>query len=97
MTERVERFTPGEWVLSEDPGKNVNLPYSEICTIDECGEVIAQSLEGCSSANAALIAQAPNMYSAMQEFVDRVEAGEVRSKKTYAKFKSILAAARGEQ
>lgn len=28
---------------------------------------------------------------AVQEFVDRVERGEVRSKKTYAKFQSLLA------
>ena len=45
--------------------------------------------------NAALIAQAPAMYAAMQEFCDRVDRGEVRSRRTYEQFKSILAAARG--
>ena len=32
------------------------------------------------------------MRGAMQEFVDRCDAGKVRSKYTYAKFKNILAA-----
>ncbi len=30
------------------------------------------------------------MRAAMQEFVDRVDKGEVRSKRTYAQFKEIL-------
>jgi hypothetical protein len=30
------------------------------------------------------------MRAAMQEFIDRVDKGEVRSKRTYAKFKKIL-------
>lgn len=47
-------------------------------------------------ANADLIAAAPEMYEAMQEFVNRVDRGEVRSTATYNKFKTILAKARGE-
>lgn len=43
-----------------------------------------------------LIAAAPEMYEAMQEFVNRVDRGEVRSTATYNKFKTILAKARGE-
>lgn len=35
--------------------------------------------------------QISTMRAAMQRFVDRVDAGEVRSKKTYADFKAILA------
>lgn len=31
-----------------------------------------------------------SMHEAMQEFVDRVERGEVRSRYTYSKFKNIL-------
>lgn len=34
------------------------------------------------------------MREAMQWFVDRVDAGEVRSRRTYAKFKEILASLR---
>ena len=47
-------------------------------------------------ANAHLIAAAPDMADAMAEFCRRVEAGEIRSKKTYAQFQAILAKARGE-
>lgn len=46
---------------------------------------------------ADLFAAAPALYDAMQEFVDRVDRGEVRSKATYGKFKAILAQARGEE
>lgn len=41
-------------------------------------------------ANARLIAKAPEMYEALKWFVERVERGEVHSKKTYARYKSIL-------
>lgn len=37
-----------------------------------------------------LQAENEKLKAAMQEFVDRVEKGEVRSKRTYAKFKSLL-------
>lgn len=37
-----------------------------------------------------LFAQAPEMMLAIKEFCDRVDKGEIRSKKTYAKFKDIL-------
>lgn len=43
-------------------------------------------------ANAKLIAKAPEMFELLKEFVHRVEIGEVRSKKTYAKFKEIIKA-----
>lgn len=40
--------------------------------------------------NAKLASKAPEMLEAMIEFCDRVDRGEVRSKKTYAKFKAII-------
>lgn len=43
---------------------------------------------------ATLYAAAEDMKAAMEKFVARVEAGEVRSKRTYAEFKAILAKAR---
>ena len=36
------------------------------------------------------VCQCLEMYKAMKEFCDRVDKGEVRSVKTYAKFKEIL-------
>lgn len=38
----------------------------------------------------AIAAKMRVMRDAMQEFVDRVDKGEVHSKRTYAKFKEIL-------
>lgn len=46
--------------------------------------------------NGRLIAAAPDMAEAMQEFIDRCDRGEVRSTKTYNKFKAIMQKARGE-
>lgn len=43
-----------------------------------------------AEANGTLCSIAPEMFDAMQEFIDRVDRGEVRSKKTYEKFKTIL-------
>lgn len=44
-----------------------------------------------------LLNERNEMYEAMQEFVDRVDKGEIRSNRTYNKFKSILAKARGDK
>ena len=47
--------------------------------------------------NTRLIAEAPAMLELMKEFVDRVERGEVRSRKTYAAFKEVIAKIEGRQ
>tara|TARA_R110002124_G_C8974544_1_gene515801 strand:- start:40651 stop:40926 length:276 start_codon:yes stop_codon:yes gene_type:complete len=47
-------------------------------------------------ANARMMAPAPEILEAMQELVDRVERGEVRSVKAYSKFKSLLAKVNGD-
>lgn len=44
-----------------------------------------------AEANARLIALAPRMLDAIAEFVRKVEAGEARSKKSYAEMRAILA------
>ena len=36
------------------------------------------------------------MRDALQEFVDRVDAGEIRSKRTYAKFRAALKGSRND-
>lgn len=47
-------------------------------------------VQGLLEANTALVLKNREYRAAMQEFVDRVDAGEVRSKRTYAKFKELL-------
>lgn len=88
------KHTPGPWLVHdsyEEDGKIIvwdgdEQAHKEICDMGEMGDMnYAQEL-----ANAKLIAVAPEMYQAMQEFCDRVEKGEVRSTKTYNKFKEIL-------
>lgn len=90
------KFTPGKWIIAGGyylaalggPPEN---EFRQICTFDKDDDWEVEQ-----AANKFLILAAPAMYGAMQEFCDRVEGGEVRSRKTYAKFKSILALARGE-
>jgi hypothetical protein len=82
------KFTKGDWRVE----RFVNNKGFEIAFNDD-GEVVADYVYEESDAH--LIAAAPDMYDAMQELVDRVERGEVRSVKTYHKFKAILTKARG--
>jgi len=50
-----------------------------------------QAIESHTAAHtAALRKRVKELESLMQEFVDRVDRGEVRSRKTYAKFKEAL-------
>lgn len=98
------KHTPGPWTVTTGEHTETTDLYDKGETwFNVNGEegVIADVLHGrCltqdedeAAANAALIAAAPDMFEAMQEFVDRVERGEVRSKKTYEKFKAILSKA----
>jgi hypothetical protein len=90
------KFTPGPWK------QQVNNTKWKNCQIS----LLSNDLRLCianvpyitdddiptdeAKANALLIAAAPEMYEAMNEFCERVEKGEVRSTKTYNKFKEIL-------
>lgn len=47
-------------------------------------------VQGLLEANTALVLKNRDLKDAMREFVRRVDAGEVRSKRTYAKFKELL-------
>jgi len=86
-----EKFTPGPWRVEKrhavHSGKrrtaNANVMNHRIPYMEK-------------KANAHLISAAPDMYEAMKEFCDRCDKGEVRSKRTYAKFMEILKKARGE-
>jgi hypothetical protein len=95
------KFTPGPWYLEKAfRGKRrVSADPAEEISWHGLAEVVVVhgSNEPCEDgeANAHLIAAAPEMYEAMAEFVHRCEIGEVRSIKTYAKFKKVLAKANG--
>ena len=93
--------TPGQWHQShrEIPNNEDGMYATQIYTAD--GETIATIswypkpevnglIETYRGANARLIVCAPEMLSAMIEFCERVEKGEVRSTKTYNKFKEII-------
>jgi hypothetical protein len=95
------KFTPGPWKWTDsyksDDGRDTwSLLGNEGYGILSCdGE--GNSPQNVNNADAHLIAAAPDMYEAMQEFCDRVDRGEVRSKYTYGKFKEVLRKARGEE
>lgn len=92
--------TPGPWSISESIYTNEHgVKYVTIDHLVSGSGVIglATVYEGCLDdggdemmANARLISIAPEMMEAMQEFCDRVDRGEVRSKRTYAKFKELI-------
>ena len=105
--EMASKFTKGPWVAGWGDGltgpRMANMTGWDalfpVHVMDgEYGTpVVALSMKDTSHiANANLIAAAPDMYEAMSEFVRRVDAGEVRSIKTYNSFKAILAKADGE-
>ena len=84
--------TPRPW---EQDGKFV-MSTDELvitCLIQHTGED-----ESLAVANARFIVTAVNCHDelvdALQWFVDRVDKGEVRSKRTYARFKELLAKVR---
>lgn len=102
------QHTPGPWevFICDDGGQWTGWPLS-IEAAAETDKVVVRTggqwpyeWDAATSqveavANAKLIAAAPDMLNAMQEFCDRVDRGEVRSKATYAKFKAIISDAMG--
>jgi len=60
---------------------------SECCT---CGHTWATGQDGSHSCVRRLEGKIQIMEAAMKTFVERVDNGSIRSKKTYAQFKNIL-------
>lgn len=83
-----EPWTPGPWRAEQR----------------EWGWVVREDRDGpadylverASESDVRLIALAPEMAEAMEWFCHRVQIGEVRSVSTYARFRALLARARGE-
>ena len=59
-----------------------------------------KQIPGLNHSDAEFIVRACNnhyaLLDALKEFINRVEIGEVRSKRTYKKFKELIAKAKGE-
>ena len=83
---REEAMTAPDW-RAEEYIKGVAWRVVEF---DEHGfeDIIADEL---SEQQAKHIAASWRMRASMEKFVKRVEAGEIRSKKTYAEFRALLA------
>lgn len=88
--------TKGDWIaqcldLSDYKSLSVG-SLSQNTVIAHC-YLPNKEIEQEQKANALLISKAPEMLEAMQEFCHRVDRGEVRSKRTYAKFKELIKSA----
>lgn len=59
------------------------------------GYLIAESIQ--KKDDAKLIAAAPELLAACQEFVRKVECGEARSRRSYKQMKAAIAKAKGEK
>jgi len=95
----MEKFkgTKGEWKLSSEEdnfrwrqmldslniqGINTDYHQGHIMIFGDGGKE--------DKADAKLIAYAPQLLEAMIEFIERVEIGEIKSIKTYNKFKKLI-------
>lgn len=86
----MSKHTPGPWVFLEQGDANAYAILTHnnrwVIAFSQNGELWTDE----QHANTRLIAAAPEMYDICKTFVERVEKGEVRSKKTYAAMKAVL-------
>lgn len=96
-TKKEFKGTKGEWFVSGEKwpvieSKNTDpsiiVTYPTIATINSTFREFDEY-----TANAKLIAAAPELLAACQEFVRKVEAGEAKSKKSYEQMKSAISSA----
>jgi hypothetical protein len=93
------KHTPGPWVCSQmesggwkiHPADN---PGFKICRIENAITYL-MDFDEAAEPDARLIAAAPDLLAACQEFVRKVEAGEARSTKSYEQMKAAIAKADG--
>lgn len=86
------------FVSSAQPNLTISADSKPLLTIRRDGTVEAPDLESASEAGRAFVVgirhaltdREQRMATAMNRFCDRVEAGEVRSRRTYAEFCEIL-------
>ena len=94
------KFTPGPWkaeqACDKEGGPKPEWWISARGFID-IAETSGEKKPEEEAANARLIAAAPELYAACEEFVRKVECGEARSVRSYAQMKAALSKARGEE
>ena len=87
--------TKGDWSFEEDFDKHYDQPTIKvnssygiegICTVWSGSDKIQDE----TICDAKLIAAAPDLLAACIEFIKRVEKGEVRSTKSYNRFKEVV-------
>jgi hypothetical protein len=87
------KHTKGEWFFEEKINSEGNI---SINMFSAKGGLLTKLIDDDSKtfdeikANAILMKNAPKMLEAIIEFCKRVDNGEVRSKKTYSKFKKLI-------
>jgi len=87
------KHTKGEWFFEEKINSEGNI---SINMFSAKGGLLTKLIDDDSKtfeeikANAILMTNAPKLLEAIVEFCERVEKGEIRSKKTYSKFKTII-------
>lgn len=90
----MKKFSKGNWMVADYQNADNDNRVLAVWTTNDSRCVCLVSPKETETegdmANAQLIAVAPEMYEAMQEFCDKVDRGEARSIKTYTKFKEIL-------
>lgn len=95
-------ISKGNWTLGKtgdsvitDNGEGF-LPYTGHSHVEYYGGyLIAESIQ--KKDDAKLIAAAPELLAACQEFVRKVECGEARSRRSYKQMKAAIAKAKGEK
>lgn len=92
----MEKFTQGPWMVNKSiPPYIYNNEHGSICRIHFINSRELNSLEE-SSANAALISAAPEMYEALSD-ICKVFKKDGRFPKTWREIEKLLRKARGER
>lgn len=82
-------FTPGPWAIANtNAGYQIRMPHPRSATGMYYGAVVYEE------ATAHLIAAAPDLLAACEEFVRKVECGTARSERSYKQMKEAIAKAR---
>jgi hypothetical protein len=87
--------TPGEWEVYQDEDDAIRVRETATAKGLIICELVQSSTDAEMMANADLLAAAPDLLAACEEFVRKVEAGEARSVRSYAQMTAALAKARG--